>query len=105
MSLLIIHLYILPKQQGTTGQRGLSHKRRSSDHCYALPSCPKAIKAKLDEASAKVRQLRQEKVNALRREKRAKNNTQALLEELKSKNLINEELKDKLECYSGKFYN
>ena len=29
----------------------------------------------------------------------------ALLEELKDKNLINEELKDKLECYSGKINN
>ncbi|KAK0144600.1 DNA transposase THAP9 [Merluccius polli] len=78
------------------GQR----KRQATDHLYGLPASPKAIKAKLSEASARVRILEREKSNALRREKRAKNNMQALLEELKEKNLINEELKDKLECYS-----
>ncbi len=97
-----MNLYILPKQQGATGQRGLSRKRQSTDHLNALPACPKAIKAKLEEASARVRKLQREKSNALRREKRAKNNMQAPLEELKEKNLINEELKDQLECYSGK---
>ncbi|XP_008299723.1 THAP domain-containing protein 6-like isoform X2 [Stegastes partitus] len=80
---------------GATGQRG-----QSTDHLYALPACPKAIKAKLEEASARVRKLQREKMNSLRREKRAKDNMQALLEELKEKNLINEELKDKLDCYS-----
>ncbi|KTF76974.1 hypothetical protein cypCar_00049540 [Cyprinus carpio] len=60
----------------------------------------RAIKAKLEEASARVRKLQREKSNALRREKRSKMNMQALLEELKEKNLINEELKDNLECYS-----
>ncbi|XP_041863343.1 THAP domain-containing protein 6-like [Melanotaenia boesemani] len=78
------------------GQR----KRQATDHLYALPASPKALKAKLEEASARVRKLEREKSNALRREKRAKNNMQALLEELKDKNLINEELKDKLGCYS-----
>uniref|UniRef100_A0A8C1HUW2 THAP-type domain-containing protein n=1 Tax=Cyprinus carpio carpio TaxID=630221 RepID=A0A8C1HUW2_CYPCA len=53
-------------------------------------------------SSARVRKLQREKSNALRREKRSKMNMQALLEELKEKNLINEELKDNLECYSGK---
>ena len=80
----------------------MRRKRQATDHLYALPASPKAIKAKLAEASARVRKLQREKSNAVRREKRAKNNMQALLEELKEKNLINEELKDKLECYSGK---
>uniref|UniRef100_A0A8C9Z813 THAP-type domain-containing protein n=1 Tax=Sander lucioperca TaxID=283035 RepID=A0A8C9Z813_SANLU len=53
-------------------------------------------------SSVRVRKLQREKSNALRREKRAKMNMQALLEELKEKSLINEELKDNLECYSGK---
>ncbi|XP_008275573.1 THAP domain-containing protein 6 isoform X2 [Stegastes partitus] len=75
-----------------TGLRGLSHKRQSTDHLYALPACPKAIKAKLEEASARVRKLQREKINALRREKRAKDSMQALLEELKEKHLINKEL-------------
>ncbi|KAI2661442.1 THAP domain-containing protein 6 [Labeo rohita] len=60
----------------------------------------RAIKAKFEQASVRLRKLQREKSNALRREKRAKNNMQALLEELKEKNLINEELKDRLECYS-----
>uniref|UniRef100_A0A672GPI3 THAP-type domain-containing protein n=1 Tax=Salarias fasciatus TaxID=181472 RepID=A0A672GPI3_SALFA len=77
----------------------------SCDHLYALPSCPKALKSKLDAASQMVRKLQREKGNAMARERRAKKNMRALLEELKDKNLINEELKDKLECYSGKINN
>lgn len=69
----------MPKQQGASGKRGLSRKRQSTDHLYALPACPKAIKAKLEEASARVKKLQQKKSNALRKEKRAKNNMQALL--------------------------
>ena len=81
----------------------MSRKRQATDdHLYALPACPKAIKAKLEEASARVRKLQREKINGFRRENRAKNNNQAVLEELKEKDLINEELKDKLEFYSGK---
>ncbi|KAI9532976.1 hypothetical protein NQZ68_027448 [Dissostichus eleginoides] len=87
-------------QQGATGERRKSRKRQGTDHPYALPACPKAIKAKLNGASASVRKLQREKTNALARERRAKKNMRALLEELKEKNLINEELKDKLECYS-----
>ncbi|XP_062422237.1 uncharacterized protein LOC119220563 isoform X2 [Pungitius pungitius] len=59
-----------------------------------------ALKAKLDAAMATVRKLWREKSNALARVRRAKKNMKALLEELKAKNLINEELYDKLECYS-----
>ncbi|CAL8400411.1 unnamed protein product [Arctogadus glacialis] len=43
---------------------------------------------------SRVRKLKREKINGFRRENRAKNNIQAVLEELKDKNLINEELKD-----------
>ncbi|KAM6999918.1 LOW QUALITY PROTEIN: THAP domain-containing protein 6-like [Tautogolabrus adspersus] len=86
--LLFIYLYILPKQQGATGERRLGRKRQATDHLYSLPACPKAIKAKLEASSARVRKLQREKSNALRREKRAKYNMQALLEELKENNLI-----------------
>ncbi|XP_045912061.1 THAP domain-containing protein 6-like [Micropterus dolomieu] len=85
---------------GATGERSLSRKRQATDHLYALPACPKAIKAKLEEASARVRKLKREKSNALRREKRAKMNMRVLLEELKERNLINEELRVNPECYS-----
>ena len=81
----------------------MSRKRQATDdHLYALPVCPTAMKAKLEEASARVRKLQREKINGFRRENRAKNNNQAVLEELKEKDRINEELKDKLEFYSGK---
>ncbi|XP_053288458.1 THAP domain-containing protein 6 isoform X1 [Pleuronectes platessa] len=63
---------------GATGERRLT---QATDHLYALPASPKAIKAKLEEASARLRKLQREKSNALRREKRAKNSMQALLEE------------------------
>ncbi|XP_060924593.1 THAP domain-containing protein 6-like [Limanda limanda] len=72
---------------GATGERRLECKRQATDHLYALPASPKAIKAKLEEASARVRKLQREKTNAFRRENRAKNNMQALLEKLKEKNL------------------
>ncbi|KAM4634384.1 THAP domain-containing protein 6-like isoform 2-T4 [Polymixia lowei] len=85
---------------GATGERRRSLKRQATDHLYALPACPEAIKARLQEASARVRTLQREKSSVLARERRAKNNMRALLEELQEKNLINEELKDKLECYS-----
>ena len=35
------------------------------------------------------------------RERGVKKNVQALLKDLREKNLMNEELKDRLECYSG----
>ena len=42
----------MPKQQGATGERRKSSKRQGTDHPYALPACPEAIKAKLNGASA-----------------------------------------------------
>lgn len=43
------------------------------------------MKGKLDEASLRVSQLHREKSNAMKREKRAKKNMQALLEDLKER--------------------
>ncbi|XP_070848703.1 THAP domain-containing protein 2-like [Chaetodon trifascialis] len=78
--------------QAATGERQRSRKSKAPDHQYAFPSSPKALKAKLDAAMATVRKLQREKSNALARVRRAKKNMKALLEELKAKNLINEEL-------------
>lgn len=86
--------------QPSTRERQRSRKRKAPDHQYAMPSSPKALKAKLDAAIATVCKMWREKSNALARVRRAKKNMKALLEELKAKNLINEELNDKLECYS-----
>lgn len=97
------YLYILPKQQGVTGGEGTKRKRKSSeDHGYALPPSPSAVKAKLSEATARVLQLEREKKNGQARERRAKNNMRALLDDLIEKKYINEELTQKLESYSGK---
>ncbi|XP_061883612.1 THAP domain-containing protein 3-like [Entelurus aequoreus] len=38
-------------QQGATGERRKSRKRQATDHLYALPACPKAIKANLEAPS------------------------------------------------------
>lgn len=70
------------------------------DHNYAMPASPTALKARLSEALARVESLERERRNGMLRERRAKKNVHALLEDLREKNLINEELKDKLECYS-----
>lgn len=75
-------------------------KRLARDHAYVLPASPKAIKAKLDAAYAKVRQLEREKLNALIRERRAKKTLEAVLEELEAKNQVIDELQDKLDRYS-----
>ncbi|KAJ8281170.1 hypothetical protein GJAV_G00064320 [Gymnothorax javanicus] len=72
----------------------------NDDHNYALPASPTALKARLSEAMARVESLEREKRNLLIRERRAKKNVHALLEDLREKNLINKELQDRLECYS-----
>lgn len=84
------------------GERCEEGKRQASDHAYGLPACPNAVKAKLDAAYAKVRQLEREKINALTRERRAKKTVEALLEELEAKNQVIDELQDKLDRYAGK---
>lgn len=94
--------FIFAKEKRATGEQQKSLQLEASDHSYALPANPKVIKAKLSVASARIKKLHREKMNALVRERRAKKNIQALLEELNDKNLLNEELKEKLECYSGK---
>ncbi|XP_035990436.1 THAP domain-containing protein 6-like [Fundulus heteroclitus] len=72
----------------------------NDDHCYALPASRTALTAKLKEALARVECLEREKKNSMTREKRAKTTIRCLLGDLKEKNLINEELKERLEFYS-----
>uniref|UniRef100_A0A8D0A0P6 THAP-type domain-containing protein n=1 Tax=Sander lucioperca TaxID=283035 RepID=A0A8D0A0P6_SANLU len=55
---------------------------------------------RLNEALARVESLEREKKNAMAREKRAKTTVKSLLGDLREKDLINEELKEKLEFYS-----
>nr|XP_033487880.1 THAP domain-containing protein 6-like [Epinephelus lanceolatus] len=70
------------------------------DHSYVLPSSPDDLRARLSDALARVESLEREKQNAKDRERRAKNTVCSLLEDLRGKKLINEELKDKLHSYS-----
>ena len=67
-----------------------------------MPASPTVLKARLSEALARVESLECEKRNSMLWERRAKKNVHALLEVLREKNLMNEKLKDRLECYSGK---
>ena len=68
--------------------------------CFACFS--HCSKARLSEALARVESLEREKRSSMLRERMAKKNVHALLEDLREKNLMNEEVKDRLECYSGK---
>nr|XP_057927363.1 THAP domain-containing protein 6-like isoform X1 [Doryrhamphus excisus] len=70
------------------------------DHCYALPASPASLKARLTEALARVESLERKLRNVKDRERRAKNTVFGLLEDLRGKNLINEELQEKLHSYS-----
>lgn len=72
----------------------------NDDHGYAFPASPTALKTRLNEALARVESLEREKKNSVAREKRAKTTVKSLLGDLREKNLINEELKEKLEFYS-----
>ncbi|XP_048031120.1 THAP domain-containing protein 6-like [Megalobrama amblycephala] len=74
----------------------------NADHTYALPASPTDLKNRLCEALARVESLEREMRNLKDRERRAKRTAHDLLEDLKGKNLINEELKDRLNFYSGK---
>ena len=78
------------------------HPSFHSDHNYALPASPTVLKARLNDALAGVESLEREKRNSMLRERRAKKNVHALLEDLREKNLVNKELKDRLECFSAK---
>ena len=67
-----------------------------------MPDSPSHLKARLSEALARVQSLEREKENAIARERRAKKTVKSLLEDLREKNLINEELKERLDSHSGK---
>ncbi|XP_041795384.1 uncharacterized protein si:ch73-130a3.4 isoform X2 [Chelmon rostratus] len=72
----------------------------SVDHSYALPSSHDDLKARLREALDRVESLERERRNAKDRERRARNTVSGLLEDLKVKKVINEELKEQLDVYS-----
>ena len=67
-----------------------------------MPDSLDEVKAKLIEALATVEYLTRELRNSRIRESRAKKKVTNLLEDLREKNLINEELKERLDSYSSK---
>ncbi|XP_070759528.1 THAP domain-containing protein 2-like [Enoplosus armatus] len=69
-----------------------------SDHQYALD--PVKVKKKLTEAQEKVEELQRDLRNARDRERRHKKAVKSLLEDLKRKNMLTEELQQKLDFYS-----
>ncbi|XP_061784682.1 THAP domain-containing protein 6 isoform X4 [Nerophis lumbriciformis] len=73
----------------------------SVDHCYALPASPADVKTRLTEALVRVESLEHELRNVKDRERRSKNTVFCLLKDMRGKNLINEDLKEKLHSYSG----
>ncbi|XP_061638411.1 THAP domain-containing protein 6-like [Phyllopteryx taeniolatus] len=77
-----------------------AHHQKGGDHSYTLPSAT-PLKKKLDQALARVESLERENRNAKIRESRAKQMVRCLLDELKEKNLINKELQDRIDFYSG----
>ena len=72
------------------------------DQSYVLPSSPNDLRVRLSEALARVESLEREKSNVKDRERRAKNTVCGLLEDLRAKKIINEELKERLDLYSAK---
>ncbi|XP_014896156.1 THAP domain-containing protein 6-like isoform X1 [Poecilia latipinna] len=77
------------------------HQQIKQDHSYALPSSNDDLRARLREALARVESLERERRNAKDREKRAKKTVSGLLEDLRMKKLINEDLKEQIDLYSG----
>ncbi|XP_071061508.1 THAP domain-containing protein 6-like [Pseudochaenichthys georgianus] len=71
-----------------------SQPQPNDDHSYVSPASPTALKARLNEALARVESLERERKNAMAREKRAETTVRSLLGDLREKNLINEELKE-----------
>ncbi|KAF3854338.1 hypothetical protein F7725_022393, partial [Dissostichus mawsoni] len=82
-----------------TTQKLQPHTHNLSLMIYVLPASPTALKARLNEALARVESLERERKNAMAREKRAKTTVRSLLGDLREKNLINEELKERLDFY------
>ncbi|KAK0137651.1 DNA transposase THAP9 [Merluccius polli] len=72
----------------------------NDDHPYALSNSPTRLKARHSEALDRVERLEREKQNAKARERRAKKTVKSLLEDLNNNNLINEELKERLDFHS-----
>ncbi|XP_062334125.1 THAP domain-containing protein 2-like [Osmerus eperlanus] len=90
-----VHLQRLEKGRATTTSRRAEESLSFASHRSTR------VKTRLNEALARVESLEREKKNSMAREKRAKTTLKSFLRDLRDKNLINEELKEKLEFYSN----
>ena len=70
------------------------------DHSYT--SSPRKWKRKLQEAESNLEAARKKIRNCQRRKQRAKQNCKFLVDDLYNKNMINMELRSKLDSYGGK---
>ncbi|CAL8284404.1 unnamed protein product [Boreogadus saida] len=75
-------------------------KSQLVDHTYALSSCPFALKEGYIKAKDNVSRLQREKTNPRKRELRAKSSLQDVLMELREKNLMTEELSQRVGLYA-----
>nr|XP_020443080.1 THAP domain-containing protein 2-like isoform X2 [Monopterus albus] len=73
-------------------------QQSASDHQYALD--PVKVKKKLTEAQEMVEELQRDLRNAKDRERRHKRTMKSLIEDLKRRNMLTEELQQKLDFYS-----
>ena len=73
-----------------------------SDHGYALSH--DRVKDRFFQAQDRVTQLEKELRNAKDRERRSKKTLRSVMTELKEVNLMNEDLQQKLDLYSGTLY-
>ncbi|XP_029006033.1 THAP domain-containing protein 2-like [Betta splendens] len=71
----------------------------TSDHQYALDSVK--VKQKLNEAQERLEELQRDLRNAKDRERRHKKIVETLLDDLKRRNMLTEELQQKLDFHSG----
>lgn len=69
------------------------------DHQYALD--PVKVKKKLSDAHERLEELQRDLRNAKDRERRHKKTVEILLEDLKRRHMLTEELQQKLDFYSG----
>ncbi|KAI9516724.1 hypothetical protein NQZ68_013781 [Dissostichus eleginoides] len=100
-----VHLQRPEKGRTTSTSRkaeeSLSVAPQDDPEASTSHSQPQPNDARLNEALARVESLERETKNAMAREKRAKTTVRSLFGDLREKNLINEELKERLDFYSG----
>ncbi|KAG5260534.1 hypothetical protein AALO_G00307400 [Alosa alosa] len=87
-----------PPQSHTPAKEPDFFDQPATDHLYFLD--PVKTKQKLTECQDQVEKLRRELRNARDRERRQKKTVQCLLDDLRDKNMLSEELQQKLDFYS-----